>query len=152
MVVKRTKELGGDIQTYNLNKELRINFKAVDRNKPHHESRFDKWIKKFNDIHNYKFEYLGFRYDLNKFGHKIYSVHVKCPIHGAKWQSVNGHLYSKGCISCGAENAAKKFWKDIRAVHSDTYIYSESIFILLWFLSNTSTIKWPTIHISAPKD
>lgn len=60
-------------------------------------SNTEKFIKKANDIHNYKYDYSKSNYKKN-----IVLIEIVCNIHGSFWQSPRDHLNKRGCKNCGS--------------------------------------------------
>lgn len=64
--------------------------------KPQHQKRsIDKIILQFNNIHNFKYEYLFHEYQ-----NQNQIIEIKCPIHGIFEQQIIHHTNGSGCTKC----------------------------------------------------
>jgi hypothetical protein len=84
----------------------------------------EELVKRFNQIHNNKFDYSQMNYkDIN---HKIKII---CPIHGEFEQTVKNHLKGNDCFECSKRKRSKTndfFINQANVVHNNFYDYSET--------------------------
>ena len=85
------------------------------------------FIKKANDVHDFKFSYTRAVYVSS-----TTKIIITCPIHGDFEQNPGNHLFGSGCKSCANAATADKqrhtsstFIKRAVAVHAQRYGYSE---------------------------
>src|SRR6056300_28455 len=90
----------------------------------------DSIVEKFNNIHNYKYDYSKFIYKNN-----ITKIHIICPKHGGFNQTTKNHKKGKGCPKCGRESAWSKrsvenetLINNLKKVHGNKYDYSKVIY------------------------
>jgi hypothetical protein len=91
----------------------------------------DEIIEKFNDKHDYKYDYSKVEY---RGSHQ--KVCIICPEHGDFWQTPAKHLLGQGCKECSKmEKGLKKrittsdFLKKVKNIHGDKYDYSNVRYI-----------------------
>lgn len=87
----------------------------------------DEIIKKFNEVHSYKYDYSKVKF--TKIKEKVCIV---CPEHGEFWQTPQKHLAGQGCPICAKESVhgtinenKENFIKLSQIVHNNSYDYSE---------------------------
>jgi very-short-patch-repair endonuclease len=82
-------------------------------------------IKRFNEIHNFKYDYSQSCYIKTDI-----KIDIICPIHGLFKQSPHHHLNGTGCQKCG--NVYKKtneeFIFEANNIHNDIYDYSNCFY------------------------
>jgi hypothetical protein len=82
----------------------------------------EELLKRFNIVHNYKFDYSLMDYkDINS------KITIICPIHGAFDQTVKNHLQGNKCFECSKRDRSKtteEFIKQGSEVHDNFYDYS----------------------------
>lgn len=89
-------------------------------------SSTEKFVKKANIIHDYKYDYSLVEYSGVK-----NKVIIICPIHKNFMQTPTNHLSGFGCLQCGIENRAKKkvidaknvFIEKANLIHNYKYDY-----------------------------
>ena len=87
----------------------------------------NSFIKKANQIHNFKFNY-----DKVEFNTSQDVITITCPIHGDFKQQVYSHLQDKGCRLCSIENSKDTLTDFIikaNKIHNSKYDYSKSNYI-----------------------
>src|SRR5690606_23046357 len=87
----------------------------------------EKFIKKANIVHNYKYDYSCLIYK-----NKRSKINIKCPIHGIFSQNASSHLQGAGCKQCGINQRAalirpdkNKFIEQAKQLYGEKYNYSE---------------------------
>lgn len=87
----------------------------------------EDFIKKSNEVHNYKYDYSYVEYVNNKT-----KVKIKCIVHGFFEQAPAKHKMGQGCRKCGYEllskiklKTTKDFIEKARLVHGDKYKYDK---------------------------
>jgi hypothetical protein len=91
----------------------------------------DDFITRSTAVHNGKYDYSRSAYTK---GRDV--LEIICPIHGSFFQRGESHVAGKGCKKCAdLENGRRKmeqsevaFWKQVKAVHGDTYDFSKSVY------------------------
>jgi hypothetical protein len=82
----------------------------------------EELIKRFNKIHNNKFDYSLMNYkDINS------KIKIICPIHGEFDQTVKNHLHGNDCFECSKRKKSKttkNFINQANVVHNNFYDYS----------------------------
>lgn len=81
----------------------------------------DKFIKKSNEVHSFKYDY-----SLVNYQKIIDKVKIICPAHGIFEQRANQHMLGRGCKIC-ANNVpytTERFILSARTIHGDKYDYS----------------------------
>ena len=79
-------------------------------------------IKRFNYIHNFKFDY-----SLVNYKGLLTKVKIICPVHGVFEQIPKNHLKGNGCFECSKRKKSKtnkKFIEQANIVHDNFYDYS----------------------------
>jgi len=82
----------------------------------------DEFIKKANEIHNFKFDYS--KVVIGKSNDKVCII---CPEHGEFWQTTSNHLRGRGCIKCSRNKklTTEEFIEKSKSIHGDKYDYSK---------------------------
>jgi very-short-patch-repair endonuclease len=80
-------------------------------------------IFKYNEIHNYKYDYSKSKYINNRI-----KIEIICKEHGSFWQSPYSHSRGHGCPYCSSNKKMNnsEFIEKAKLIHGDLYIY-ESI-------------------------
>jgi len=88
----------------------------------------DDFIAKARNIHGNTYDYT--HVDYQKSGQK---VEIRCPTHGAFWQTPNSHIASKsGCPKCaGKAFTTADFVASARRVHGDKFSYEKTDYNLI---------------------
>lgn len=89
------------------------------------EKRKNELINRFNQVHNYKYDYSKIEYVNAKA-----KICIICPEHGDFWQRVDHHLRGSGCSMCAnvAPLSFDLFCQKANAKHNNKYSYIESTF------------------------
>jgi hypothetical protein len=86
----------------------------------------EELIKRFNNIHNGKFDYSLMNYkDINS------KIKIICPIHGEFEQTVKNHLHGNDCFECSKRKKSKttkEFIEQAEIIHNNFYDYSLTIY------------------------
>jgi hypothetical protein len=92
------------------------------------------FIRKANEIHNYKYDYSHVVYTISK-----QPVEIICPVHGSFFQTPNSHLQGRGCPLCKAPTLRKCFQSTTvdfiaksNRVHMGKYDYSKVDYVNSW--------------------
>lgn len=82
----------------------------------------EELIKRFNQVHNFKFDYSLMDYkDINS------KIKIICPKHGIFEQTPKNHLKGNDCFECSKRNRSKtnkEFIRQANIVHNNFYDYS----------------------------
>ena len=102
------------------------------------KSNKDEFVKKSNEIHNFKYDY-----SLVEYKNSFKKVKIICKEHGIFEQSPNNHLNLHGCEKCGYNrvsicnsNGLEKFILDSNILHKNKYDYS-----LVEYKNNRTKVK-----------
>ena len=86
----------------------------------------DELLKRFNKVHNYKFDYSLMNYiDINS------KITIICQIHGIFNQTVKNHLHGNDCFECSKIKKSKtteEFTTQASKIHNNFYDYSITIY------------------------
>jgi hypothetical protein len=84
------------------------------------------FIKKSNDIHNYKYDYSRVNYINNKT-----KVEIICKIHNSFFITPSNHLKGTGCSKCSGKSklTVQEFIKKSSEIHNSIYDYSKVKYI-----------------------
>lgn len=98
----------------------------------------DELIKKFNEVHSFKYDYS--KVDFSKIKEKVCII---CPEHGEFWQRPQKHLAGQGCPQCAKEKThgtinenKENFIIHSNLVHHNLYDYSE-----IEYVNNITKVK-----------
>ena len=82
----------------------------------------DDLIKKFNEVHSFKYDYS--KVDFSKIKEKVCII---CPEHGEFWQTPQKHLAGQGCPQCASnfKSNQNRFIDTANNIHSNNYDYSK---------------------------
>jgi Zn ribbon nucleic-acid-binding protein len=95
-------------------------------NKPIHIKRnnysdnMDLLLERFNDIHNFKYDYSKVIYKTRNS-----KIIIKCKEHGDFETTINSHLDGVGCKMCKEEHKKKYFLNKSNEFHGNKYDYSK---------------------------
>jgi hypothetical protein len=87
----------------------------------------NKFVKKSNKVHNFKYDYSKSNYINNKT-----KICVICPEHGDFWVRPDHHMHGHECMKCyreGLKITKEEFIYKSKEIHDDKYIYSEIKYI-----------------------
>lgn len=90
----------------------------------------EKFLKKCKKAHGNTYDYSETKYEK-----EATKVKIICKKHGTFYQTPHAHFRGAGCQKCGIEFnvdlhtlTQKEFLKKVRAVHKNTYDYSETVY------------------------
>ncbi len=86
----------------------------------------DDLIKRFNKIHNNKFNY-----SLVDYKNLDTKIKIICPTHGIFEQTPRNHLLGNDCFECSKRKKSKttkEFIDQAKIVHNNFYDYSSTIY------------------------
>lgn len=88
----------------------------------------DDWIKRFNKVHNGKYQY-----DKQSYCYKSKSINLICDIHGPTKCSVDHHVLGSGCPKCAgvAKITKEEFFERCKTAHKNKYVYKDSVYTSL---------------------
>lgn len=88
-------------------------------------STSNEFIKKANNVHNYKYSYSKVEYLNNRT-----KVCIICPEHGEFWQTPGNHLLGQGCPECYGNRlkTTKEYVNEAKIIHNNTYDYSKLVY------------------------
>lgn len=66
-------------------------------------SNISSFVKKSNEIHNHKYNYLNSIYKSART-----KICIICPVHGEFWQTPDNHLRGRGCPKCKTSKGEKQ--------------------------------------------
>jgi hypothetical protein len=120
------------------------------------KNNFIELIGRFNQIHNYKYDYSKSNYIKNN-----KNIVITCPIHGEFEQRPDNHLSGSGCRKCGLENMSniKKYSKTdfiekANQIHNYLYNYKKVEYIdsktkvLIICKKHGEYEQYPVYHLS----